>query len=96
VPVSGELIGDATRFLKENTRVTCDLVDGQIVSVQLPNVVELAVTDTVPAIKGATVTNQNKDATVETGAKIKVPPFIEVGEVVRIDTRTGLYVERAK
>jgi len=96
IPISPELIGEATQFLKENTRVTCDLVDGQIVSVQLPNVVELAVTETVPAIKGATATNQNKDATVETGARIKVPPFIEIGEVVRVDTRSGLYVERAK
>lgn len=96
IPVSSEMIGEGTQFLKENMRVTCDIIDGQIVTVQLPFVVELTVTDTVPAIKGATATNQNKDATVETGAQIKVPPFIEIGEVVRIDTRNGQYIERAK
>ena len=90
------MIGDGIQFLKENTRVTCEIIDGQIVSVQMPHVVELEVTETVPAIKGATATNQNKDATVETGAQVKVPPFIEIGEIVRIDTRNGEYVERAK
>lgn len=96
IPISAELIGDVTQFMKDNIRVTCDIIDGQIVSVALPHVVELKVTETVPAIKGATATNQNKDAELETGARIKVPPFIEIGEVVRVDTRTGQYLERAK
>ena len=96
IPVTQELIGDPVRFMKENIRVTCDIIDGRIVSLALPHVVELKVTDTVPAIKGATATNQNKDATLETGARIKVPPFIETGEVVRVDTRSGQYLERAK
>jgi elongation factor P len=96
IPVSAELIGDALPFLKENERVTCELIEGNIVTVTLPVVVELAVTETTPVVKGATATNQNKDAVVETGAKIKVPPFIEIGEVVRVDTRTGEYMERAK
>jgi elongation factor P len=95
-PVPEDLIGDKMQFLKENVHVTVNLVDGKIVDVELPHVVELAITDTPPAIKGATVTNQNKDAVLETGARIKVPPFIENGEVVRVDTRSGEYVERAK
>ena len=96
IPVSAELIGEPLQFMKENVRVTCDMIDGQIVSLTMPHVVELKVTETVPAIKGATATNQNKDAELETGASIKVPPFIEIGEVVRVDTRTGQYLERAK
>jgi elongation factor P len=96
IPLDEALLADALPFLKENDRVTCEIVDGTIVNVALPHVVELTVTDTTPAIKGATATNQNKDAILETGAKIKVPPFIEIGEVVRVDTRTGEYIERAK
>ncbi len=96
VPVSAEVLGEAVRFMKENIRLTVDTIDGQIVGVALPNSVELAVTDTPPVVKGATATNQNKEAILETGAKIKVPPFVEIGEVVRVDTRTGEYIERAK
>jgi len=96
IPVNADVIGDGMQFLKENTVLTCTIIEGQIVNAELPFTVELGVTDTVPPIKGATATNQNKDATLETGARIKVPPFIEVGEVVRVDTRTGQYLERAK
>ena len=96
IPVSEELIGEVIQFMKENVRVTCDIVDGKIVSVALPHVVELTVTDTPPVVKGATATNQNKEALLETGARIKVPPFIGNGEVVRVDTRSGEYIERAK
>lgn len=95
-PVSEELFGDKLIFLKENVRVHVNLVDGKIVDVELPHVVELQITDTPPSIKGATATNQNKEAVLETGARIKVPPFIGNGEVIRVDTRTGEYVERAK
>ncbi|MGQ9652214.1 MAG: elongation factor P [Phycisphaerae bacterium] len=96
IPVSADLFGDSTRFLKENIRVTCSIIDGQIVNIDLPNTVELAVKDTPPVVKGATATNQPKEAILETGAKIRVPSFIQVGEVVRVDTRTGEYLERAK
>src|SRR5690606_4208067 len=96
IPVSGDLFGDALQFLKENIRITCDLVDGKMVNATLPAVVELAVTETPPTIKGATATNQPKEAILETGAKVRVPAFIDVGEVVRVDTRTGDYIERAK
>lgn len=96
IPVPEDVIGDDAKFLKENERVTCELVEGRLVNVTLPNTVELTVTDTPPSIKGATATNQSKEAVLETGAKIKVPPFIENGEVVRVDTRSGEYLERAK
>ena len=96
IPVPVDMVGDDMKWLKENFRITANLVDGKMVSVELPNVVELAVTDTPPVVKGATATNQNKDAELETGAKVKVPPFIENGELLRIDTRTGEYIERAK
>jgi elongation factor P len=96
IPISANLIGDAVQFMKENIRVTCNVVDGQMVGVELPHIVELAVSDTPPVVKGATATNQSKDALLETGAKVRVPPFIEIGEVIRIDTRTCEYIERAK
>jgi elongation factor P len=69
--------------------------DGKIVSYELPGTVELKVADTAPGIKGATATNQQKDATMETGLKTRVPPFIEVGETIRISTASGEYLSRA-
>ncbi|HSW47151.1 MAG TPA: elongation factor P [Phycisphaerae bacterium] len=96
VSIEADVIGDGIQFLKENIVLTCTIIEGLIVNVELPFTVELAVKNTVPAIKGATATNQSKEATLETGARVRVPPFIEVGEVVRIDTRTGEYLERAK
>lgn len=96
IPVSEDIFGEDLQFLKENTRVTVNIVDGKIVSVEMPNVVELMVKDTPPQVKGATATNQNKDAVMETGARVKVPAFIENGEIIRVDTRTGEYLERAK
>lgn len=95
-PVNSEIVGDAQQWLTPNTRVSCQVFDGQIISFELPHVVELTVTDTPPVVRGATATNQLKEAVMETGAKVRVPPFIETGERVRIDTRTGDYVERAK
>jgi len=96
IPISSDLLGDAVKFMKENIRVSVDIIDGKIVNIELPHVVELAVKDTPPVVKGATATNQNKEAVLETGARIKVPPFIDNGEVVRVDTRSGEYIERAK
>jgi elongation factor P len=96
-PVPADVIGEENiSFLKENTRVSCQIIDEQIVSVELPQVVDLQVTDTPPVVKGATVTNQPKEAILETGARVRVPAFIENGEIIRVDTRTGEYVERAK
>jgi elongation factor P len=96
VPVNSDLVGDGALFLKPNEKVSCQIHEGQIVQFDLPNTVELEVTDTPPAIKGATVTNQPKEATLETGARVRVPAFIEPGERIRVDTRTGDYIERAK
>lgn len=95
-PVSAEIVGDSSEFLKPNTQVTCQHFDGNMISFEIPFTVELAVKDTTPVIKGSTATNQLKEAILETGAKVRVPPFIEIGEVVRVDTRTGEYLERAK
>ena len=94
--VSPELVGDAARWLKPNEKVSCQLFDGQIISFEPPMVVELEVTETPPVVKGATATNQSKEALLETDVKVRVPPFIAPGERVRIDTRTGQYIERAK
>lgn len=96
INVAADLMGEADKFLKGNEVVTLQFVDGQIVSAELPNTVELKVVDTPPVIRGATVTNQTKDAQMETGLTIRVPPFIEIGEMLRVDTRTGEYLERAK
>jgi elongation factor P len=94
--VPEEVIGDAMKFFKPNTPVTVLMHDGKIMSIELPKVVELAVTDTTPVAKGATATNQLKDATLETGLRTRVPPFIEIGEVVRVNTDDGAYLSRAK
>jgi len=96
IHVPADVMGDAELYLRGNEIVTVSFIEGKIVAVELPNVVELTVTDTPPVVRGATATNQTKDALLETGLRVRVPPFIENGEVVRIDTRTGEYVERAK
>ncbi|HMQ17239.1 MAG TPA: elongation factor P [Phycisphaerae bacterium] len=94
--VSSEVMGDAHLYLKGNETVMLQAIDGKVVACELPNTVELTVTDTTPVVKGATATNQSKDATMETGLRVRVPPFIENGEKLRIDTRTGEYLERAR
>jgi elongation factor P len=89
------LIGESMKFVKPNTVITVLIADGRPVAIELPNVVELKVTDTPPGIKGATATNQLKEATMETGLKTRVPPFISPGELVRINTEDGSYNSRA-
>ncbi len=96
VTVPEDVMGDGSLYLRGDEQVTISFIDGRIVSVELPNTVTLKVTDTPPQVKGATATNQSKDATLETGLRIRVPPFVETGEEVRVDTRTGEYLERAK
>lgn len=96
IHISRDLLGEASRFLKPNEKVTCQVYEGNIVTAELPIVVELEVTDAPPMVRGATATAQTKDVTLETGAKIRVPAFIDTGTVVRVDTRTGEYLERAK
>lgn len=95
-PVNGDIVGDVDKWLGPNQKVSCQLYEGQMISFEVPHVVELEVTDTPPAIKGATATNQLKEAVLETGAKVRVPPFVNQGTVIRVDTRTGAYIERAK
>ena len=89
------LVGDLMPYLKEGTNTQVVFHDGKALSIEPPKTVELEVTDTEPALKGATAAAQYKPATLETGLKIDVPPFIGVGEVIQIDTRTGEYLKRA-
>jgi elongation factor P len=93
--ISKIVFGDDALYLKPNTQMKASFHEGKIVSYELPKTVDLKVTDTAPGIKGATATNQQKDAELETGLKTRVPPFIEVGEVIRISTETGAYLSRA-
>jgi elongation factor P len=95
VEIPDSMVGEARVYLTPNIHIQVAFVEGKIVSVELPNTVELKITDVPPAIRGATVTNQLKEAVCETGARVKVPSFIANGEVVRVDTRTGEYLGRA-
>ena len=96
VPVSKDMLDDSFKFIKENTPVKLLSYKGNIFSVETPNFVELTVTKADPGVKGDTATNVTKPATVETGAEIKVPLFINEGEKIQIDTRTGEYLGRVK
>lgn len=95
VPIESSKLGENFKFLKEDMEVKVLSFKGKIFGVELPNFVELEVTSTDPGVKGNTATNATKNAVLETGAEIKVPLFIESGEKIRIDTRTGEYMERA-
>jgi elongation factor P len=89
------VLGDSFKFVKENMECKVLSYKGNVFGVEPPNFVELEVTATEPGVKGDTATNVTKPATLETGAEIKVPLFINEGEMIRIDTRTGEYMERA-
>ena len=93
---SDDILGSSMQFLLPNTRVMVKYIDDKAVSIEIPASIDLIVTDTPPSLKGATATNQYKEAVVETGLKVQVPPFIGPGEKIRIDTRTGEYMERVK
>ena len=93
---SPEIIGTSMDYLLPNSRVMVKYINDKPVSIEIPDFVELAVSETPPALAGATATNQYKEATLETGLKVAVPPFIKEGEKIRIDTRTGEYLERVK
>ena len=92
---SDVLPAEQSQWLKESVEVTVLRHEGRPLGVEMPAVVELAITETTPQPKGATATNQLKEAIVETGAKVRVPPFIEVGQVVRINPSTGEYLGKA-
>jgi elongation factor P len=94
--VPKRLFGNAVRFLKEGTNVIVALESGEPIMGQIPGSAELEITYTEPAVKGDTSSGALKNATVETGAEIKVPLFINIGDKVKVDTATGSYVERVK
>lgn len=94
IPLNYSQVEDALKYLKENDNATIRFFKGEAFSVAAPNFVELKITKTEPGFKGDTATGGNKPATVETGATINVPLFIEEGETIRVDTRTGEYMER--
>lgn len=96
ISLDDEAFGDGPKYLTPNAQMQVSMYEDRPVIVELPNTVDLKVTDTPPEIKGATATNQNKPATLETGLIVQVPPFIKTGNILRIDTRTGEYVTRVK
>ena len=91
-----EQLGDAKDFLKENTVCNILLFEGRPIGISLPIFIHLKVEETDPWVKGDTASGDSKPATLETGFVLQVPPFIEKGELLKIDTRTGAYVERVK
>ncbi|MHC1785960.1 MAG: elongation factor P [Christensenellales bacterium] len=95
IPLNHKIVEDAIKFVKENTHVSIRYFNGAPFSVEAPNFVELTVSHTEPGYKGNTASNTYKPATVETGYEIMVPLFINIGDVIKIDTRTGEYLSRA-
>ena len=96
VPLNKELLGDAFRFITENTVCKVLSYKGSVFGLECPNFMDLEVTETEPGLAGNTATNTLKPATVETGAEVKVPLFINIGDKITIDTRTGEYLSRCK
>jgi elongation factor P len=96
VTLNAELVGEQILYLKENDAASVTFYEGRALSIELPATVELRVTETEPSVKGATAAAQYKPATLETGLKITVPPFVGSGELIQVDTRTGEYLSRAK
>ena len=96
VPISFDMVEDAIKYLRENDEATIKFYQNEPFIVEAPNFVDLKVIDCEPGVKGDTATNVTKEATVETGAVVHVPIFIEEGEVIQIDTRSGEYLGRSK
>jgi len=94
-PLDVALFGGKEKFLKENTTLLVALHDENVIDVQLPDSMILEVKDTVPGVKGDTVSGATKEATLETGATVQVPLFVNEGDSIRVDTRSGEYLERA-
>ncbi len=95
LPLNADVLGDDFKFVKEEMMCRVMSYKGKVFSVEAPTFVELEITDTEPGFKGDTATGTTKPATLETGAQIKVPLFIDIGTKIRVDTRTGEYLERA-
>ena len=96
VPISFDMVEDAIKYLRENDEATIKFYQEEPFIVEAPNFVDLKVIETEPGVKGDTATNVTKEATVETGAVVHVPIFIEEGEIIQIDTRSGEYLGRSK
>jgi len=94
--IAADIVGDGAGYLKEGDKVQVQLFNGVVISVELAKNVPLQVTYTENVVKGDTTSNVMKDATLETGISIKVPAFIKQGDIIKVDTRTGEYLERAK
>jgi len=96
IELPADLVGNDKHFLTPNLRLIILFHDGKPVLLELPGSVDVEVTDTPPGIKGATVTNQLKEAECDTGLKTRVPPFIEIGEKIKVNTSDGSYISRSK
>jgi elongation factor P len=96
IMLNSEELGEAVNYLTSNLRVQVEFYEGRPMGVSLPKTVDLTVTHTEPALRGATVTNVLKPATVESGAIVQVPGFVAIGDVIRVDTESGEYLSRAK
>lgn len=96
VTLPSDMVSELMLYLKPNTRAHMIFYEGKALSLELPATVELQVVETEPSVKGATAAAQFKPATLETGLKITVPPFINIGESIKVDTRSGEYLERVK
>ncbi len=94
IPVSSELLGEAAKYLKENATITVLHYGDRAIGVELPTTVDLRVSSTTPGVRGDTAVGGSKPATLETGVTITVPLFVNEGDMIRVDTRTGAYVER--
>ena len=94
IALDADTVGDALKFVKENEMVKVCSHNGSVFAIEPPLFVELEITDTEPGFKGDTATGASKPATVETGATVNVPLFVELGDKIKIDTRTGEYLSR--
>jgi elongation factor P len=96
VYLSKDVLGDAIKYLIDNLEVSFDMYEGRVMGIELPKSVELVVTDTPPGFKGDTASGGGKPASTSTGLVVTVPFFVENGETIVVDTRTGEYLERVK
>lgn len=96
VGLSEEVLGEAVNYLIPNIKLKVEMYENRPVGIDLPITVELKVVETEPAIKGASVSNQSKPAKMETGLVVSVPPFVAEGDMIKVDTATGSYIERVK
>ena len=96
IPLDKDMLGDNVLYLIENTDLTVQVFKGKVVGVVLPNFIEVEVVETDPGLKGDTVSGATKPAKIISGAIIQVPLFINIGDLIKVDTRTGIYIERIK